>query len=79
MVKLKLELAKIVASRSLTVVVQSLASSAQSNSITHSSRPCVTMLMLNGAPLVFTDSGVYADLPATLQALEDICLATVRH
>lgn len=72
MTDLKIELSKVVETSSLTVLLQTLADSGDQSYLPGASFPCVGITTLKGSPLVFTDSGVYADLPVMMQVLEDI-------
>lgn len=71
-INLKLELSKIVETGALTALVQTLADSGLHSNLSRTSFPCVGIITLKESSLVFTASGVYAEMPAMLQTLEDI-------
>lgn len=70
------QISKIIESGSLTALVQTLAHCGQPSELPGFGVPCIGLVTLKDASLVFTDGGSYAELPAMLQTLEDIA---VRH
>jgi hypothetical protein len=71
---LKLHISKVIETGSLTALVQTLANSGLQSYLSRSSYPCVGITTFKESSLVFTASGVYAEMPAMLQTLEDIAV-----